>query len=75
MPALSDSPCVQLPGILFAVNVFLYDNHIETYYQSRGFEPLSLVVYHDLFSQASNMFLYGRTARTRTGNWRIKSPL
>jgi hypothetical protein len=25
---LRDSPCVQLPGILFTVNVFLYDNHL-----------------------------------------------
>ena len=44
---------VAIPCIL----ITLY--HIETHYQSQGFEPLSLVVYHDFFGQASNVFLYG----------------
>ena len=35
-------------------------HHIETHYQSRGFEPLSLIVYHDFCSQASNVFLYSK---------------
>jgi hypothetical protein len=40
--------------------------HIGTHYQSRGFEPLSLIVYHDFCSQASNVFLYGAPEETRT---------
>ena len=37
-----------LPALLFIYS--------ETHYQSRGFEPLSLLVYHDFCSQASNVF-------------------
>ena len=40
--------------------------HIETHYQSPGFEPTSLVVYHDFYGRASNVFLYGRGTENRT---------
>ena len=33
--------------------LFIY---CKTHYQSRGFEPLSFVVYHDFYGQASNVF-------------------
>ena len=40
--------------------------HIETHYQSPGLEPTSLVVYHDFYGRASNVFLYGRGTENRT---------
>jgi len=40
------------------LSMFLYRHHIETHYQSPGFEPTSLVVYHDFYGRASNVFLY-----------------
>ena len=52
---------LQLTGV--QKNVFIYSYHIETHYL-RHYSP------HQL-----NVFLYGRTTRTRTGNWQIKSLL
>ena len=41
--------------------------HIETHCQSPGFEPVSLVVYHDIYGRASNVLQYGARSRDRTG--------
>ena len=53
--------------------MFLYNYHIETHYQSPGFEPTSLVVYHDFYGRASNVFLYGRGTENRTLINRLKA--
>jgi hypothetical protein len=61
---LRSSPTVLSTLLLFALSN-LGQAHYKTYYQSPGFEPASLIVYHDFCGRASNMF-YGGPGGIRT---------